>query len=124
MTEQQATALANELNTALEPLMKGHYRDIHARQALGGGYLVSLTYANGVGPTQWANGIIHNDPAHTVLLIFPEKNGKMQLSRALQSYRIKQAGVPIIREKNAPQEAIFKAVVQYFTKHLPAIQAL
>ena len=118
--EIEAQDIALDLETKLKRLLPNNFVQVYAQRSLGGGYHVSCSFAIGRDRSEWANGIIHNDPAYIILLVYAD-----EVSRAMSGgFELKKAGIPIIREKKAAAPELVKHIVNYFTKHKDAILAL
>ena len=119
-TELEAQDMAFDLSNKLTKILPDNMVRVNSGRSLGGGFDVTLYFAVGKDKNEWANGIVHNDPAYLILCIYADEFTRSQIG-----YKLRKAGIPVIsQKKKSNPEAMTTHIVNYFTKHGAAINAL
>lgn len=119
-SELEAQDMAFDLTNKLTKILPDNMVRVQAGRSLGGGFDVTLWFAVGKDRSEWANGIVHNDPAYMILHLYADEFTRSQIG-----YKLRKAGIPVIsQKKGTTPEVITAHIVKYFTKHGPAINAL
>ena len=123
-----------DMAAQLEKMIKGYFPKsfVKVSYSTNLGDSINITFAIGTG-NEWPNKIIHNDPVHTSMIIFMQKQGeiedfmtqKMRAESSISGITVKPPEGSFyaygtvknaLRKKTATPDAVFKHLDNYFKK--------
>lgn len=112
--------MANDIKNIILKYFKRSYAHVKATHNLGDSIII--TFALGKDGSEWANNIIHNDPAHTLIFVRGfNKDGslldKQQTEMSMGGLRLAGERIRIpYNKKTGTKDQVLKHIDQYFKK--------